>query len=412
MTFEPVNKVEVALFINDEEVSVGQLATVKSRVYFEFASSFIERGIELSPIRLTTSPGLKSFDPHIFEGLPGLFYDSLPDGWGRLLLDRKMRKLGVVPQQLTPLDRLTFVGQSGMGALTYKPFEPTDEISEPLDLDQLAADVQQVLEGESGTVIDELLNLNGSSAGARPKAVIGVDQDKQNIVFGKDTVDSNYEPWLIKFANTGDGVDAGAIEYVYALMARDAGIEMESVHLFPSDKNPGYFATKRFDRNNDKRIHCHSVCGLLHSDYRTPSLDYQDLIRLTTILTKDRQQAEKMFRLAVFNILAHNRDDHSKNFSFLLDLEGEWKLAPAYDLTFSTGINGEQSTMLSGKGKEFQLSNLIQLGLKEDFSRPFIDSVIDQSKSALNKWRQLALNYGVASRNVNLIQRKLNEVSA
>ena len=412
MTFQPVNKVEVELFIDDEVRPVGQLATTKNRIYFEFNQSCIERGYELSPIRLPLAPGAKSFDRHTFEGLPGLFYDSLPDGWGRLLLDRKMRELGVPPQQLSPLDRLTHVGKCGMGALVYKPCETGKGKSEPLILDQLAADVQHVLEGESSAVIEELLALNGSSAGARPKAVIAVDQSRQNIIFGSEPVNLNYEPWLVKFANSSDGIDAGAIEYVYAQMASEAGVDMESVHLFPSNKNPGYFATKRFDRENGKRIHCHSVCGLLHSDFRTPSLDYQDLVRLTTILTKDRRQAEKMFRLAVFNVLAHNRDDHSKNFSFRMDSNGEWHLAPAYDLTFSTGINGEQSTMLLGKGKNIQVSDLVRLGLEEDFSRNFIESVLDQTRTSLTNWRQLALNHDVTSSNIRLIQIKIDEVSS
>lgn len=178
--------------------------------------------------------------------------------------------------------------------------------------------------------------------------MIGFDTHKQKIVHGVQNLGHDYDPWLVKFPNTTDGKDAGAIESVYAKMAIDAGVEMESVYLFPSQTGPGYFATKRFDRNVDKRVHCHSACGLLHSDFRIPSLDYEDLIELTMVLTKDIREAEKMFRLAVFNVLAHNRDDHSKYFSFVMDSTGSWKLSPAYDLTFASGPNGEQSTMVCG----------------------------------------------------------------
>ncbi len=410
MSFQPVNAVQVEIYLGDNIQTVGQLAIAKNRIYFEFDDAFIRQGIELSPIRLPLTPGPKSFDPYLFEGLPGLFNDSLPDGWGRLLLDRKMRKLDVLPQQLSPLDRLTHVGHNGMGALAYKSCKTTDEMPGELNLDVLASKIEHVIEGDSSDVINELIRLNGSSAGARPKAVIGVDRSKRHVIHGKEPIHPDYEPWLVKFANSTDGQDAGAIEYVYAKMAQDAGIEMESVYLFRSMNNPGYFATKRFDREQGQRIHSHSVCGLLHSDFRTPTLDYQDLIRLTTILTKDTRQAEKMLRLAVFNVLAHNRDDHSKNFSFLMDSTGEWKFAPAYDLTFSQGVNGEQSTMMLGKGKNFQLSELTRLGIEEGFSRPIVDSVIEQTRSSLANWRQLALDHCVEPGNIRLIQKKLNEV--
>ncbi|MDE0309849.1 MAG: type II toxin-antitoxin system HipA family toxin [Acidiferrobacterales bacterium] len=409
MTFHPVSELEVNLSTANRLIRVGRLAAARGRIFFEYDASYIEKGFELSPIRCPLAPGVKSFDRHLFEGLPGLFYDSLPDGWGRLLLDRKMRKLDVLPQQMSPLDRLAHVGLDGMGALVYKPCESADGLVGELNLDTLAERIGYVLEGESGEVINELLSLNGSSAGARPEAVIGVDPGKRKIVYGKELAYSaGYEPWLVKFANSNDGTDAGAIEYVYAAMAIDAGVDMKCVHLFPAQDNPGYFATKRFDRNQGERIHCHSVCGLLHSNFRTPSLDYQDLIRLTTVLTRDTHQAEKMFRLAVFNVLSHNRDDHSKNFSFLMDSNGEWRLSPAYDLTFSSGPSGEQSTMVLGKGKNFEIADLVNLGVEEDFNRSFIDSVIEQTRSSIANWRSLALNHGVEPDNIRLIQTRIN----
>lgn len=181
--------------------------------------------------------------------------------------------------------------------------------------------------------------------------MIGVDQKRQTLIYGTPDLSDEFEPWLVKFPNVKDGLDAGAIEYIYALMAVRAGIDMMEVHLFPAQKGGGYFATKRFDRKGKKRLHIHSACGLLHSDFRTPSLDYEDLMALTMILTRDVREVEKMFRWAVFNVLAYNRDDHGKNFSFLMDVSGQWRLSPAYDLTFSSGPQGEQSTTVMGEGK-------------------------------------------------------------
>ena len=150
-----------------------------------------------------------------------------------------------------------------------------------------------------------------------------------------------FEPWLVKFPNRQDGTDAGGMEYVYALMAKEAGVELPEVHLFAAEKTAGYFAMKCFDRQENSRLHMHSASGLLHSDFRAPALDYDDSLELTAALTRDRDEVMKMYRLAVFNVLAHNRDDHGKNFSFLMSNTGAWKFAPAYDLTFSSGPGGE-----------------------------------------------------------------------
>ena len=247
------------------------------------------------------------------------------------------------------------------------------------------------------------MSLNGSSAGARPKALIGLDSERQHIVHGVLDLPENFEPWLVKFSNSQDGADAGAIEYVYALMARDAGIDVPEVHLFSATRGAGYFAIRRFDRDGKQRLHMHTACGLLHSDYRTPSLDYEDLIALTSQLTRDIREVEKMYRLAVFNVLAHNRDDHSKNFSFLMDAQGRWRVSPAYDLTFSSGPGGEQSTMVMGEGSNPGVAQLIKLGEAAKIARPRISRIIEQTRTALDRWPALAREYGVSAASIKLV---------
>ena len=321
-----------------------------------------------------------------------------------------MRARGLLPEEFSPLDRLAHIGQTGMGALTYEPDFSEMPTHEQIDLDWLAAQSTEVLEGEAEDVLAELLALNGSSAGARPKALIGFDREHDRIVHGAGALGENYEPWLVKFANSQDGTDAGAIEFAYAEMARRAGIDIPETHLFPAAKGAGYFATKRFDRDGSKRLHMHTACGLLHSDFRTPSLDYQDLIELTTLLTRDVREAQKMFRLAVFNVLAHNRDDHSKNFSFLMNEAGEWRLSPAYDLTFSSGPNGEQSTMVMGEGKAPGLSHLRALGEEAGVSKVLVDDIIDQTRAALADWTSLAKEYGVRTSNIPLIAERMVDI--
>ena len=409
MIYSKIIEIKVGLNFGEGVIPVGRLALRAGQIYFEYDRSFLKLSIEISPLRLPLQPGVRTFDYTLFEGLPGVFSDSLPDGWGRLLLDRSMRSNNIIPSQLTPLDRLAYVGKNGMGALVFEPDHEPNDVRSVINLDLLASQVYSVLEGEADNVLQELLSLNGSSAGARPKVVVGIDSSFQNIIHGRVEIPTTFEHWLIKFPNINDGLDAGAIEYVYALMAKDAGIDMMDTHLFPAQKSAGYFATKRFDRNHNQRFHVHTAGGLLHSDFRAPSLDYEDLIALTGILTRNVQEVEKMFRLAVFNILSHNRDDHAKNFTFLMDSHGEWRLSPAYDLTFSSGPRGEQSTMVMGVGEHPREEHLIVLGRESKLNSKKINDIVESTKQALNKWPNLAEEYGVAKSNISLIWKRISD---
>ena len=300
-----------------------------------------------------------------FDGLFGVFNDSLPDGWGRLLLDRAVESLGIPRQQLTPLDRLAYVGTSGMGALSYEP-DLSKARREPsvLKLEKVAREAAAVFEGEQGAVIEELLRLNGGSAGARPKVVVQVSADKRAIMHGPDALSPGYAHWMIKFPAPQDDASGGAVEYAYSLMAREAGLVMPETHLFTAARRR-YFGIRRFDRDGDRRIHMHSLSGLLHADHRAPSVDYDGLLAATQVLTKDATETARAFRLACFNVLAHNRDDHAKNVSFLLDdATAQWTLAPAYDLTFSFGPGGEQSMLVMGEGRAPGVDHLRALAKK------------------------------------------------
>lgn len=407
-----IRELTVGLQFDDEILPVGRLATRDYRIFFEYDTGFVSKKLEISPIKLPLMNGLQSFDERPFEGLPGVFNDSLPDGWGRLLFDRYVKSQHLLPEEFSPLDRLAYVGTTGLGALVYEPdYSATDEQQKEINLDILSQQTRQVLEGEATEVLQGLIHLNGSSAGACPKALIGVNTSKNHIISGRQMLTEDYEHWLVKFANMQDGSDAGAIEFVYALMAEEAGVEMMPVHLFEAASGAGYFATRRFDRKDNQRSHIHTASGLLHADFRFPSLDYLDLITLTGALTKDVREVEKMYRLAVFNVLSHNRDDHAKNFSFLMDKKGEWKLSPAYDLTFSSGPGGHQSMMVMGEGRVPSIEHLVQLGIEANLKRTKIDEIIEQTKEALNKWESLAANYGVTKTNSKLIKSRIANLS-
>lgn len=384
---------------------VGRLAAQGRRILFEYDQAFLASGLDISPFRLPAKPGTAAGDPAVFDGLFGVFNDSLPDGWGRLLLDRAVEKLGIARGELTPLDRLAHVGRHGMGALSYEPDKSTsDRSTTALKLEVLAKDAAVVLAGEEGPVIEKLLKLNGASSGARPKIVAQVSGDKKRIIHGPDALPEGYSHWLIKFPATVDASDIGAVEYAYSLMARDAGVDMPDTHLFGAKKKR-YFGIKRFDRNGDHRIHMHSLSGLLHADHRVASLDYDAFLKATHVLTKDVSELEKAFRIACFNVLAHNRDDHAKNVSFLMDDAGRWVLAPAYDLTFSFGPGGEQTMTVMGEGKEPGGPQLRALGDKHALRNAGI--IIDQVQSAVSRWQVYAEDSGVTAKSAKMIAARI-----
>lgn len=395
---------------------VGVLAQRSGDIFFEYTDDFIKTGLELSPIKLPTkNKFLKCSSP--FESLPGVFYDSLPDGWGRLLMDRVLRSKGISPRRITPLDRLAYVGLNGLGALEYEPAVSQPD-SRELSLDEIAGYARNVLDeelaGTSKEVLEALLHLNGSSTGARPKVLVNRCSDGTMKCFPMTTdgaqacPDDSSEPWMVKFPNTQDGKTSGALEYVYSIMARNSGIEMPETDLLPAKDGPGYFGIKRFDVSGIERFHMHTACGLLEADYRIPALDYEDLIKLTYILTRNQQEVEKVYRLAVFNVLAHNRDDHGKNFTFLMDKIGQWSFSPAYDLTYSHGPNGEQSTMVMGEGKVPGKEHLIVLAAVANLSAKKAEQIIEQVQGSLSGFEKLADEYGVSARLKNEVLSHLN----
>jgi len=403
-----IELLNVALNFGTEDLKVGRLISNNKKILFEYYESFLHSKYSISPFFLPLTSGIQSFDAKLFEGLPGVFNDSLPDGWGRLLLDRALRMHGLSPINLNVLDRLAYVGHHGMGALVYEPEYATQQtLDKKINLDMIAAQTKGFLKGESTAMLDELVALNGSSAGARPKVLLSVSLDKKQITNDHLRMADNFEHWLVKFANSADGTDCGAIEYTYSQIAKMAGINMAETYLFPAKQSAGYFATKRFDRSGNKRLHLHSACGLLHSDFRTPTLDYADLVKLTLALTKDAREVEKLFRLAVFNVCAHNRDDHSKNFSYLMDEDGNWTLSPAYDLNFSSGPNGEQSTTVMGEGRNPSIEHLYKLAAMASIEKTKAQEIIEQCHAALSRWPALAKENGVGNDAIQEITREL-----
>jgi serine/threonine-protein kinase HipA len=338
------------------------------------------------------------------------FNDGLPDGWGRLLRDRKLRQLNIQPQLLTQLDRLAWVGSRGMGALVYRPEHDAlvKDTNDVIDLDRLSEQSRKVLDDNPRAVLDELYKVGGSPQGARPKALVGYTPGIERLISGVDDLPSGYEHWLVKFPASSDTIDTGAIEQAYADMARSAGVIMPPTMLFPAKKGPGYFGTKRFDRDGNSRIHMHAVSGLLNADHTFSSITYEDLLKVTLLLTRRQAEQEQVFLRMIFNVLAHNRDDHTKNHSFLMSQTGQWSASPAYDVTFSEGPDGEHSLLIANEGRRPGEGHILQVAKAIGIDHKFAHAAIERVRNAVDGWPKFAAQTGVSRSMKAEIDLKLN----
>ena len=361
---------------------VGTLALAANhKVVFQYDDSWLEQGFSISPFSLPLENQVFVPTKDYFDGLFGVFADSLPDHWGRLLLKRLLLAHEQNPDKLTVIDRLAIVGKSGMGALTYYPEQSFSEENDNTDLDELAFQCQKILHTEYSDKLDELYRLGGTSGGARPKIMTTI----------------NDEDWIIKFSAHVDGENAGKMEYDYSCCARKCGITMSETKLFPSEVCEGYFGIKRFDRISDisgtKRVHMLTAAALLELDFEQPSLDYHSLMKLTKIITRDnKDDVENMFRRMCFNVFAHNRDDHSKNFTYLYDESADsWRLSPAYDLTYSNTYYGEHTTTVDGTGRNPGKKELLAVGTMAGMKKELCMDIITEIKSCINGMLEMYL---------------------
>jgi serine/threonine-protein kinase HipA len=342
--------------------------------------------------------------PAPFDGLMGLFEDSLPDGWGRLLMDRRAAKAGISAAAMGPLDRLSLVGPRAMGALVYEPdvaLEPPTAVSLPA----IEADVEAVLRDAKPKDLDRLVALGGSPQGARPKVLVQIGADGA-VIHGDRRHRPGCTHYIVKFRARADDEYAGALEHAYARMAAAAGITIPPSKLLGrTSKHPGFFAIERFDRRGTRKLHVHTVSGLLEVSPSIPTLSYQDLLLLTRRLTRDETQVREMFRRACFNVFAHNRDDHTRNFAFLMDQHGEWRVSPAYDLSYSDGPGGEHAMLVGKEGANPGVEDLVEVAKTGGLKHP--DAVLDEVAAAVQQFRRFADEAGVGARTAGRVAAAL-----
>lgn len=370
------------VFYNEKKV--GTLALMKNNIVaFEYDSNWITNGFSISPFSLPLKKQV--FIPRIdpFDGLYGVFSDSLPDGWGRLLVDRMLNSQNINPREISQIDRLAIVGETGMGALSYKPeYNLLEDKDYQEDYDNLALSCKKILNTEYSADLDNLFRLGGSSGGARPKILTKIDN----------------EDWIIKFPSSLDDSNIGKLEYLYSVCAKKCKIDIPETKLFPSKISSGYFGIKRFDRKKlstgaIRKLHMISMSGLLETSHRIPNLDYNDLMQLTLNLTKSFEEVEKLFRLMCFNVFSHNRDDHSKNFSFIYNEDlNKWELSPAYDLTYSYSINGEHATTINGNGVNPGLNDILKVAEKIGLDKKKAEKIAIEIRETVRKDLEIFLS--------------------
>lgn len=356
----------------------------------EWSADIIAEGMTISPLRYPMEPGLHPARSRAFDGLHGFLSDCLPDAWGMLLLKRRLQKLGHRFEDLDAVDRLALVGTKGRGALVFQPETLAGEVSDSIDLDLLADEVRHVLLGEETELEALLARLGGGSGGARPKVHVAIGADGSLCAGDELAVvgDGNAgEEWIVKFAATNDPADIGPLEEAYARMARAAQIAMAETKLISSAAGPGHFATKRFDRpSQGKRLHMVSLGGVLEASPHMPSVEYDGFLKATLAITHSMADVEQAFRRMVFNVLSRNRDDHVRQHAYLMDDRGNWRLAPAFDLTFSNGPGGEHYMAVRGEGRTITREHVEKLGKGHGISAKRVAAVVDDVRSAIADW--------------------------
>ena len=294
-----------------ERWPLATLADNGRTILFEYTAEAMRQQLELSPRMLELNvSAYEDFPVHQMR-LPGLVADSLPDGWGLLLMDRAFRRAGL--QSVSPLDRLAFIGDRAMGALSYEPADLDTLLDEDVKLLDVAKQVQMVVDGADAEVLRRLMLLGGSPHGARPKALVYYDSTSGNM---HTQASDNKEPWLVKFPANGEHKDACALEHAYAQLAVACGLEMPQTRYFDLDSRHAAFGIQRFDRQNGMRVPMHTLAGFLHADFRIPSVDATTFLRATRAITHDEREVAKAFQRVVFNVAFNNRDDYAKNFTF------------------------------------------------------------------------------------------------
>lgn len=386
---------------------------------FQYDSKFIQKGWDLSPIKIPIVQGSRIYSfPELrkgrnetegtFNGLLGLLSDALPDKYGNKLIDTWLAQQGRPENSMNPVEKLCFIGTRGMGALEFEPAQiKTEKKSFSLELDSLVEVAKKMLNEREAFLTNlnkdeekammEILKIGTSAGGARPKAVIAYNPKTEEVSSGQGNVPKGFEHWLLKLDGVsgeqfGESSGWGRVEYAYYLMAIDSEIEISKCQLL-EENGRTHFMTKRFDREGNVKHHIQSLCGLQHYDFNDMyGYSYEQVFQTMRLLRLTYPEAEQMFRRMVFNVLATNYDDHTKNFSFILKKDEKWRLAPAYDLCFSYDPTNhwvsKQTLSVNGKRLEITKEDLMTIAKDNNIKKG--EKIIEDINSVVKSWNKYA----------------------
>lgn len=401
-----MKKIEVQCLAWGQAWHFGTLADNGTQLLFEYSKEALARGVEFSPrmLKLRTD-AYGDFPEHQFR-LPGIVADALPDGWGLLLMERMLTKLGFERSRISPLDRLAFMGDRTMGSLVFHPPINVELNSVDMALIDLARESKIEISGQESEALEQLILLGGSPHGARPKALVHYDFDTNQM----STFDQSIgNPWLVKFQAKNEHKEVCAIEDLYAQFARQCLLDMPNTKYFDIGSDMAGFGIERFDREKGQRVPIHTLAGFLNADFRLPSVGYETFLRATRMLTQSHREVEKAFERCVFNVIFNNRDDHAKNFSYRMGSDFRWRLAPCYDLTYNEGPGGEHQMDIKGEGRLPTKKHLLSLALANDLKLDWAASVIERIALIAGTFLTEAKNHDIRLKTVQLISRKLEE---
>lgn len=386
---------------------------------FQYAPEFVSAGLPVAPVMMPLDQnrryGFPTLNQDTYHGLPGLLADALPDKFGNALIDEYMARQRIHRNEITSLQRLIYIGKRAMGALEFEPAikdAKRPKASMPLQMAHLVEGARQALRGEFSAIAQDMIDVGSSAGGARAKALIGWNPKTREVVSGQFDLKPGYEHWLLKFDGVGDdgmlghSEGFGRIEYAHYLMAKEAGIQMNECRLM-EENGRSHFMTRRFDRQNDKKLHVQSLCAMEHLDFNVPYVhSYEQYLRTILELNLGADAIEQGWRRCVFNVLIRNCDDHTKNLAFLMDSNGQWSLAPAYDVCFAhnpaQGKWTRQHQMLvAGKAQGITRGDLLQLGTHFDINRP--EDKFELMQDVVRRWPEFAAQAGVKLKEVGYI---------
>lgn len=419
--YRPVDVIEVRAW--NSRVGAVSLDPALGYYVFEYDPKWQRKGIELAPLTMPISQSIHVF-PLLplptFKRLPALLADALPDDFGNALIDAYLAREGVAKDAITPLDRLAYMGTRSMGVLEFKPSRGS-RTTKPtaVEISRLVSSARQALRGqfdgdrETAAAIMNLIQVGTSAGGARAKAVIAWNAESGEIRSGQLPVDPGFDYWLLKLDGVGQDFELGGggyygrIEYAYALMAMAAGITMSECRLL-EENGRAHFMTRRFDRQHGSKQHIQTLCAMLHLDYKQRGThDYAQYFQAIQALKLPDSAVAEGFRRMVFNVLAANCDDHTKNLSFLMCEEGQWELAPAYDITHAYNPVGEwtyQHLMsVNGKFKQIKLDDLETVG--DHFLVPGHREIIRAASAAIARWAEFAAMAGLPLEEMKRVQQ-------